>query len=504
MVRLRRAAVDPASSGKHGGLSQSGFHNAPIGSASMIRNVRKGPPLASLFAAYKDPKGAQAEVLKSILESMEQGVAAFDAAGQLIVTNNRFHSMSGIPQRRFMPGTHFLDIARYAAALGAYGTGDSEELAQKRWSHASNFNALYRFASVKPNGRLIEVVGRPMPDGGFVNTYTDVTEAREVEAALRKSEERYRVLAEHSGDVVSLNDMDGTARYISPAAERLLGWRIEELMSGVRDFVHPEDQQAISDAQGLLRAGTAEVTVCYRFRRSDDSWQWVEGHARLLRNTESEPPSGYVVVLRDATERKITEFKLVEALQRMERMATTDALTGLANRRQFDTVADKEWLRCARDHLSLSVLMIDVDHFKLFNDRYGHIAGDNCLRDIVVPLNTVARRPGDLSARYGGEEFVHLLPDTGPTSAQHIAERLCQLVRDLGIGHEDNGGEQTVTVSIGVATAWPGTSQSPIGSLDVLLTAADRALYQAKAGGRNRVVCATDTCPSTPDGQLDP
>jgi diguanylate cyclase (GGDEF)-like protein len=199
--------------------------------------------------------------------------------------------------------------------------------------------------------------------------------------------------------------------------------------------------------------------------------------------------AGAVVALRDATEPKTVEIKLNQALEQMERMAATDGLTGLANRRKFDDVAEKEWRRCGREHQPLSVLLLDADHFKLFNDRYGHLAGDHCLRAIASQLTAAARRPGDLAARYGGEEFLLLAPNTNPEGAMCLAERIRELVVNLAIAHEsspDPGG--VMTVSIGAATAWPRDPRNGRSDVSALVAAADAALYLAKSRGRNQVV----------------
>jgi diguanylate cyclase (GGDEF)-like protein len=176
----------------------------------------------------------------------------------------------------------------------------------------------------------------------------------------------------------------------------------------------------------------------------------------------------------------------------MERLAATDGLTGLANRRHFDGVADREWRRCRRERQPLSVLLLDADHFKHFNDRYGHLAGDGCLRAIAGQLAAAARRPGDLAARYGGEEFLLLMPQTDRDGALRMGDRVRELVLDLAIAHEGSPGPGVVTVSIGGATAWPKDSESGPTSVSALLDAADAALYQAKSGGRNQVVIAAE------------
>lgn len=313
--------------------------------------------------------------------------------------------------------------------------------------------------------------------------------AQRTKAALRESEARLGLLAEHSGVVVALSDLEGIRRYVSPAAERVLGWRAEDMVGrAAMEFVHPDDQQTLREANKTLLTGSGQSSACYRHLRPDGSWLWVDGHARLRTRADDKAPKDYVVVLRDATERKAAEQKLLDALDRMERMAATDGLTGLSNRRHLDEVADREWRRCTRDRLPLSALLLDADRFKLFNDRYGHLAGDDCLRAIAAQLDAVAQRPGDLAARYGGEEFAVLMPATELAGATAVAEHLCELVEDQRIVHDGNEAKGVVTVSIGVATAWPAEPRGGITSVHALLSAADAALYRAKSGGRNRVV----------------
>jgi diguanylate cyclase (GGDEF)-like protein/PAS domain S-box-containing protein len=322
--------------------------------------------------------------------------------------------------------------------------------------------------------------------------------AKRAQSALRESQAQLGLIVEHSSDVIMLIGLDGIRRYVSPAVERLLGWRPDEMVgsaallgSTVAAFVHPEDQQVFTDSQTALQAGsTDENSMCFRHLRRDGSWLWVDGRARLRLSADGAGPTGVVVALRDATDRKIVEIKLKDALEQMERMAATDGLTGLANRRHFDGVADQEWRRCGREHQPLSLLLLDADHFKLFNDRYGHLAGDGCLRAIASQIAAAARRPGDLAARYGGEEFLLLMPHADRAGAVCVAERVRKLVLDLAIAHEGSFLPGLVTVSIGVATAWPGDPESGLGSVSALVAAADAALYQAKSAGRNRVVIA--------------
>ncbi|WP_369815875.1 GGDEF domain-containing protein [Achromobacter sp. 2789STDY5608615] len=180
------------------------------------------------------------------------------------------------------------------------------------------------------------------------------------------------------------------------------------------------------------------------------------------------------------------ETRLREAVERqLEREAQTDGLTGIANRRTFDEALAREWASAGRDGQPLSLLFLDADRFKLYNDRYGHQEGDQLLKMLALTLRGKARRPRDLAARYGGEEFVALLPDTARARAIDIAEHIRQAVVGLRAQHEDNEGG-IVTVSIGVATMVPRAGEDAA----ALVEAADAAVYRAKETGRNRVVAA--------------
>lgn len=178
----------------------------------------------------------------------------------------------------------------------------------------------------------------------------------------------------------------------------------------------------------------------------------------------------------------LSEARLEAANIQLRQLTATDALTGIANRRGFDAALVSEWGRAAREGMKLSLLVIDVDHFKSYNDRYGHAAGDECLRGLAALARQVLRRPTDLVARYGGEEFVILLPATDQAGAMQVAERLRRAVMAAAIAHAATPGGQ-LTISVGVAEARPDVTEDP----GTLFQEADRALYAAKRGGRNTV-----------------
>ena len=308
--------------------------------------------------------------------------------------------------------------------------------------------------------------------------------------SLRDSESRFRLLAEYSGVVVTLNDLHSVGRYVSPASESVLGWRPDEMIGrNALDLVHPDDREALLNERAALMDATTERSACYRFLRPDGSWLWVEAHVRLREANGGDAPGDHVVVLRDATERKAAETKLAQALERVERIASIDGLTGLSNRRHFDEMADKEWRRCERERVPLSLALLDVDYFKRFNDRYGHLAGDSALRAIASCVADAARRPADLAARYGGEEFLLLMPGTALAGAQVIAQDLCKAVERLAIAHADSP-IGVITISLGVATAVPTSGKPEAQAIEPLLAAADVALYKANSDGRNRVMLA--------------
>jgi len=182
---------------------------------------------------------------------------------------------------------------------------------------------------------------------------------------------------------------------------------------------------------------------------------------------------------------------LEEANAKLELLSNTDGLTGIANRRNFDHALAIEWSRAQRSGSSLSLILLDVDHFKHYNDQYGHLAGDDCLCAIASALSLGGQRASDMTGRFGGEEFVVLLPDTSAEGALEIARRIRSEVMDLALPHADTDAG-VVTVSLGVASLAPAQQHSP----DMLLREADAALYRAKQAGRN---CVRTNCGEEPE-----
>jgi diguanylate cyclase (GGDEF)-like protein len=247
------------------------------------------------------------------------------------------------------------------------------------------------------------------------------------------------------------------------------------------------DARTISGAAVLLAGLCASSWLLVRYDR--DRARALRESARLRTELGAERT-------RVARAQELVQLahRLRAAAAELEATASTDGLTGLATRRRFDEALADEWRRAARTQQPLSLLMVDVDHFKAYNDLYGHPAGDTCLRQVASQLLSFGRRPGDLAARYGGEEFVLLLPGAEPAGAAALAKRACEQVASLAIPHGASTVGPHVTVSIGVATASPAMSDAATGGMAALVAAADAALYRAKEQGRARFVAAPLAC----------
>jgi diguanylate cyclase (GGDEF)-like protein len=217
-----------------------------------------------------------------------------------------------------------------------------------------------------------------------------------------------------------------------------------------------------------------------------------EGDYSLRLGLERKDEIGVLAKSLDSLVQTISDrtVELQRANEQLTQLSLNDALTGIANRRMFDAYLKQEWRRAMREQTPLSIMLADVDHFKKFNDTYGHQQGDMCLIGVAAVMQLHMQRPADLLARYGGEEFAVILPGTDAEGAGHMAEVLGQAVRDLRIDHSESDAAPYVTVSIGVVTTIPSPEEGD-GGMDMLLEQADQALYQAKKVGRNRVLAWT-------------
>ncbi len=293
----------------------------------------------------------------------------------------------------------------------------------------------------------------------------------------------HNLVSENSRDAIILADWSGRRRYGSAAAKNIEGWKPDALSTeeGL-ELVHPEDRPKAAAAVRELRSCSESAMVECRMRKQSGDYIWVEANLCVVRDPRTGVRSGILNFIRDITERKQAEKLLQEAYHAVEALSITDALTGLANRRRFDQCLATEWRRGLRDGKPLSLLMIDADLFKSYNDIYGHLQGDNCLKQIAEVALDVVTRPGDLVSRFGGEEFAVILPNTGSEGAMQIAHKICAALRERQIPHQGSH-PGIMTVSAGCATMVPSLGQRDVSLVEI----ADAALYKAKRSGRNQV-----------------
>lgn len=312
--------------------------------------------------------------------------------------------------------------------------------------------------------------------GDFSVAFNSMTKLlARAKSELKESETRYRLLAENVLDVIWTIDLEGRFTYVSPSVVRLLdkaqdevlGRSVEEVLSfdSVRSF-REKLRQLLADEAAASRGHVLEMEL----PRRDGSSTWIEVVVGVSRD-DTGKMDGIIGVARDITERKRMQDEL-------KRIATIDPLTGVANRRYFMESVAQEMLRSERYGNNLSLLFIDIDHFKQINDTYGHSAGDEVLL-ALVSIGHDTLRTVDLFCRWGGEEFAAFLPETGHADALYVAERLRRAFEQAQVQLAD-GRIVTFTVSIGVATR-----NKSIGTLEELLREADLALYEAKYSGRN-------------------
>jgi diguanylate cyclase (GGDEF)-like protein/PAS domain S-box-containing protein len=281
---------------------------------------------------------------------------------------------------------------------------------------------------------------------------------------------------------VILLDGRGTLLYVSPSVEPVLGLRGSDLIGkSCFDLVHSDDKERILATTAELSSPDSTSTVAFRIARVDGSVAWVEINFKLASERSDDEKTKFVGVLRDVTQRKTMEDELNSLNGRLAQLATTDGLTGLSNRRTFDGFLHREY----SDQDTLSVLLFDIDHFKGYNDSFGHQAGDECLKAVAKAIADATSNTSGMSARYGGEEFTIVLPNVSEADALKVAEAVRLTVRSLGIPNPASP-RGYVTVSVGVSTRTAATLDEAM-----LVGDADLALYEAKRQGRNRSFAAS-------------
>ena len=327
----------------------------------------------------------------------------------------------------------------------------------------------------------------------ILNMVRDVTELKEIEELLQENKKKFETIAMSSASWEAWFDEKGIMVWTNDLVQMITGLTVEESYNKediMKSLLISDEKEVLDDKfKAVMEAkqgGSSET----RITTKDGSCKWILINWRAVIN-ENGHFKGYRTSVVDITDKKRAEIAAKELSEQLkkekevaERNSLTDGMTGLANRRYLDEQIMLEYFRMKRTGEKLSIIMLDVDFFKLYNDAYGHLQGDECLKMVAKVLKTTIKRATDIAARYGGEEFVVLLPDTDEIGAIKVAETLRANVEAMKMEHKDSRISDVVTVSIGVATFDKHSLVAP----ENLVQKADEALYEAKNSGRNKVM----------------
>ena len=439
---------------------------------------------------------AEAARARTLLErsvaALPIGLEIFDEEDRLVMYNRALEGMYPYMDYPSTLGQTFEQMLRttlshgyVVAARGREEEWLAERLAARRVQQGFLLQAL-------GNNRWIQVYETRTPEGYVVAARLDVTDLVAQQQALTAAQEeaqRARAMLQDAIEALP----EGFALF--DAQDRLVvcNTQFRRLYPLVQEVIEPGRSFEEMLRLGLRRGqypdalGREDEWLAQRLAQHRAANQLVMQplpDGRWLQIEERRTPQGGIAGVRtDVTELVKKEQQLAAANSQLARLSTTDELTGVANRRRFDEALASEWQRGARQGDPVSLLLIDIDHFKLYNDHYGHLAGDECLRRVSRLLGDGVRRAGELVARYGGEEFVVLMPKTGMALAQATARRCMEQVHAAAIPHARSPTGEHLTLSIGIASMVPDATRTP----DVLVREADAALYRAKDAGRNRV-----------------
>lgn len=438
------------------------------------------------------------EKLQSVMDSAQDGIFLQDKAGRFQVLSRSAERLSGVSQADAL-GQTVIDL---------FGPDIGESLRQEEEKVLlTGRTAVSEQAFLVGKGYRTLLMSRSAHRDragaivGLVTIAHDITDLKQNEHRIREEHERLMLAARVGGLGIWDYDMERDELYCDEQWYRIMGRDPQKPIHSIgefRAFIHPEDVDRATEVEEVsarLSADKANYGIVFRIVRPDGSIRWVRSAAAIPDRATggSSRAIGFVI---DITESWLAEQQLKDrnlSLQKeraellrlgeeLGKQVLQDPLTGIANRRFLDQELEKACLQAIRLQQPVTVVMIDVDFFKKYNDRYGHAVGDGALKAVAGILASVARRPYDLAARYGGEEFVLLLP--GMDRPEMVLRRISEALAELRIPHESSSVSPYLTLSCGCMVVVPPARPNPA----ELLSRSDRALYQAKAEGRNRYV----------------
>lgn len=417
------------------------------------------------------------QIYRQVMDELPDSISVRDPEGRFVVAN---------------PATAKLLGASSPAAL--IGRAESEVGVARAASppHAGETHWTFQQAVQRPDGstswlQTLEVQfndphGRPV---GLITHNRDITDQKHLELEL---DERQRVLAfamAQMTDGVAMFDHAGRLLFCNARYQKLFPLTSDVRVPGanIRDILAAaaaRREQQVGSSPANVVEWIDEITESLHHDAEEEVHLFDGTWLRV--STRPSPDGVSMVVVSDITRLKRTEIELLNVAERLREEATTDALTGLVNRRALDQRLEIEIARSLRSDTALSVILLDIDHFKAYNDTYGHLAGDACLKAVSHCLGQVFRRPADLTARYGGEEFLVVLPEVDAETAYRMANDYRDVLATVALPHQASEFGR-VTVSLGIASYAPGQTDR---SAADLVGRADEALYAAKSGGRDQ------------------
>ncbi|HEY9849283.1 MAG TPA: PAS domain S-box protein [Leptolyngbyaceae cyanobacterium] len=466
-------------------------------------------------------------LLRATLECTDDGIIAFSADKKIIIFNQKIIEMWQIRNDIIDSGSNKRKLKF------VFDRVINPQILINRIKECKNEPETkgYDILELK-NGKIFEQYTQPQKIGdkivGRVWSFRDITEQKRAEESLRQQAERERLLGRMAERIRrSLNLMEILNTTVAEvrqflATDRVLIYRFHPDWSGVvvvesvegdwtpilgtsivdpcfgASMIQPYQEGRINGIEDIFNANIKEcyfnlltqfqvrANLVVPILQGEQLWGLLIAHhcrdARKWQDLEIDLLKQLATQVAIAIQQAELYQKLEKANQELQRLASLDGLTQLANRRRFDEYLAQEWERLLPDRAPLSLILCDVDCFKLYNDTYGHVAGDLCLQQVASAIRDVVRRPVDLVARYGGEEFAVILPNTTDVGAALIAKAILEKIRSLRLTHAASWVKEYVTLSLGVATTVPGWEFSP----EQLIAIADNALYQAKTQGRDR------------------
>lgn len=427
----------------------------------------------------KKKDNQQLYILKNVLDLAINGVLITDSNGDIIYVNNGFEKVTGYTREMAMgknprilkSGLHdnqFYEELWFDVQNRGFWDGElwNKSKDGKVYLQKSVINKVIN----QENGQIV-----------YSGIFTDITQQKQLELQLIESEQRYRSLIELNPEGVFVHSRE-KIEYVNDRALQLFKakHRREIVGKSAFDFIHIEDHAKLAYHIMVLKEEGTKVSGLLHLNCLDDSKITVEVIATTI-NYQGEP--SYLGIIRDVSAQIEAEEKLKKAYRLLENLSNLDGLTHIPNRRHYNEVLKSEWSKSLFEKKKISLLMIDIDHFKAYNDTYEHLEGDRCLIQVANTLKSSIDSYGGLIARYGGEEFSVILSNTDEQDVALLAEKLRQKIEDLKIPHSGSKVSPYVTISVGCSTMTP---TEGLTEKEVILRA-DKALYHSKNNGRNQI-----------------